>query len=109
MHISIKGDTALRDPKTKGSTIIMREIEVDNTDLYNTYARTINNRLLVILHEAVPEPYEPIILAVEDCDEDEKEALAYRFAKEVSKPDRPYIPHKISAHCYILRRKNKLK
>ena len=95
----------MRDPNIEGSTVIMSEIEIDNADIYNTYARNINDRVLIFLLDGAPVSLcKPIILAVEDCDEDDKEALAYRLAKEISRSGR-LVPHKVSEYCYVFREK----
>jgi hypothetical protein len=92
----------MRDPKTEKNAVIMERIEIIYGDLYDIPSRYINNETLTILRAGAPET-EPIVLAVWDCDDEEKEVLAYRVAKEVCEGlNYRLSPRKITSNCYIL-------
>ncbi len=95
----------MRDPKTVRDAIVMEQIEIIDGDLYDIPSRHINNDVLVIHLKGAIEMRSPIVLATQDCDEEEKEILAYRVAKEISEgSDYRYSPRKVDENYYILER-----
>ena len=72
----------MRDPKTIRDAIIMEQIEIINGDLYDIPSRHINNNVLVIHLKGATEIYTPIVLATQDCDEEEKEILDIKINDE---------------------------
>jgi len=93
----------MRDPKTVRDAIVMEEIEIIDGDLYDIPSRHINNNVLVIHLKGATETYAPIVLATQDCDEEEKEILAYRVAKEMTEgKDYRYTPRKVDKNYYVL-------
>jgi len=92
----------MRDPKTVTDAIVMERIEIVDGDIYDIPSRHINDVTLTILRAGAPE-VQPVVLAVWDCDDEEKEVLAYRVAKEVCEGLNYRLSHrKITSNCYIL-------
>jgi len=93
----------MRDPKKVRNAIIMEQKEIIDNDIYNIPDRHINNDVLVLHRRGATEISGPVVLAVQDCDEEEREILAYRVAKEMVE-DKNYrlIPRKVDDYYYIL-------